>query len=81
MHGLRKNAACDVGSLGVGAAGIKSVTGHLTDDMANYYAKRADKRRVNETVVALWNAAIAEQDAERAAAAVKARRASIRRVK
>ena len=30
-HGLRKTAASDVGSLGVGAAGIKTITGHRTD--------------------------------------------------
>jgi integrase len=58
MHGLRKNAAADVGSLGVGPAGIKTVTGHRTDDEANYYAAGADMRRVNAMVVEAWDAKI-----------------------
>jgi integrase len=56
MHGLRKTAASDVASLGVGAAGIKSVTTHRTDAEANEYAAWADKRRVNAMVVDLWDA-------------------------
>jgi integrase len=58
MHGLRKTAAADVASLGVGAAGIKSITGHRTDGEANYYAKDADKRQINENVISLWDAAL-----------------------
>ena len=82
MHGLRKTAASDVGSLGVGAAGIKSVGGWRTDDEANYYAQDADQRRINEMVVGQWDAELERQEAaERRVTAVKARRAAIRAVK
>jgi integrase len=79
MHGLRKTAASDVGSLGVGAAGVKSVGGWRTDHEANYYAQHADKRRVNALVIEQWDAELTRQEA--AAAEVEARRARIRRVK
>jgi integrase len=82
MHGLRKTAASDVGSLGVGTAGIKSVGGWRTDDEANYYAQDADQRRINEMVVGQWDAELERQKAaERRVKAVKARRATIRAVK
>jgi integrase len=77
MHGLRKNAAGDISSLGVGAAGIKSVTHQRSDSMANYYARHASQIALNKRVVELWNAAIAEKSERRAAE----RRASLRRVK
>lgn len=77
MHGLRKNAASDVGALLLGARGIKSVTGHRSDEMANYYAQHADQIAINERVVDRWNEAIAEK----AAAKATKRRASLRRVK
>jgi integrase len=80
MHGLRKNAACDVASLGVGVAGIKSITGQKTDRMANYYAERFNKHGVNAMTVALWDQALANEAAAHAVQ-VKARRAAIRRVK
>jgi integrase len=82
MHGLRKTAASDVGSLGVGAAGVKSVGGWRTDDEANYYAQDADQRRINEMVVGQWDAELERQEAaERRATAVKTRRSAIRAVK
>ena len=82
MHGLRKTAASDVGSLGVGAAGVKSVGGWRTDDEANYYAQDADQRRINEMVVGQWDAELERQEATASrATAVKARRAGIRVVK
>jgi integrase len=81
MHGLRKNAASEVAALLVGTAGIKSVTGHKSDSMADYYAKHADQVAMNANVVEKWNAALARQGAEREAARkVEARRASIKRV-
>jgi integrase len=77
MHGLRKNAASEVGSLLVGTQGIKSVTGHKSDDQANYYAKHAAQIALNEQVVGRWNEALATKSDKRASA----RRASLRRVK
>ena len=75
MHGLRKTAASDVGSLGVGAAGIKSVGGWRTDAEANYYAQDANQRRINEMVVGKWDAELERQQA------AARRRAAIRAVK
>jgi len=77
MHGLRKNAASEVGALLVGSAGIKSVTGHKSNEMAEYYAKHADQIALNRKVVELWNEALAEKGERR----VAKRRASLRRVK
>jgi integrase len=76
MHGLRKNAASEVGALLVGPAGIKSVTGHKSDDMANYYAKHASRIAMNQEVVERWDTAIAAKSAAKASK----RRATLRRV-
>ena len=78
MHGLRKTAASDVGSLAVGAAGVKSVGGWRTDSEANYYAQHADQRRVNALVVEQWDAQIERQERD---AKAKARRAKIKAVR
>jgi hypothetical protein len=71
MHGLRKTAAAEVGSLGVGAAGIKAIGGWRTDQEANYYAADHDKRRINALVVDQWDAELERQ----------ARQPRLRRVK
>jgi integrase len=82
MHGLRKNAASEVGQLLVGTAGIMSVTGHASKEMAEYYAKHAERIRMNRDVVEKWNADLARQEAERVKIeAVANRRASIKAVK
>jgi integrase len=47
MHGLRKNAASEVSALLVGTQGIKSVTGHKSDDQAGCYAKYAAQIALN----------------------------------
>jgi integrase len=62
MHGLRKTAASDVASLGVGAAGIKSITGHRTDQEANDYARYADTRRIN---VEQWDRELARAEKQK----------------
>ena len=78
MHGLRKTAATQVGALpGAGTSGIKSITGHKSDSEASYYAKDADRRRLNATLVAQWDDELDRQ--ERAAAALK-RRSRLRAV-
>jgi integrase len=64
MHGLRKTAASDVGSLGVGAAGVKTIGGWRTDREANYYAQHADTRRLNALVVQQWDAELERQQSE-----------------
>ena len=75
MHGLRKSAARDVAQLGVGVAGIKSITGHRTDEMAEYYAAEANMRGVNQEAVDKWDAAI-ERRARLAVVAGTDRKAS-----
>lgn len=77
MHALRKNAASDVSALLVGSAGVKSVTHHKSNAMADYYAKHAEPIAMNRKVVEKWNEAIAEKG-ERSAAK---RRAALKRVK
>jgi len=77
MHGLRKTAASDVASLGVGVSGIKSITGHVSNRMAEKYAKFFDAKRVNKATVAVWDAELEAQAADN----VRTRRARIRRVK
>jgi integrase len=77
MHGLRKNAASEVASLLMGTAGIKSVTGHKSNEMAEYYAKHADQIALNKQVVERWNESLAAKSGQR----VRARRASLRSVK
>jgi integrase len=78
MHGLRKNAASEVGSLLLGSAGIKSVTGHKSNEMAEYYAKHADQIALNRNVVERWDEALAEKS--RSGQRVE-RRPSLRRAK
>jgi integrase len=51
MHGLRSSAARDVASFGQGRDGVKAVTGHLSDKLADDYAADFDQRRVNGMVV------------------------------
>jgi integrase len=68
MHGLRKTAASEVGGLLLGARGIKSVTGHKSDEMANYYAQHADQIEINKKVVSAWDEALAKKERKRAAA-------------
>jgi hypothetical protein len=66
----------------VGTAGIMSVTGHASREMAEYYAKHAEKVRMNRDVVERWNAELARQEAERAKGKMVAdRRAGIKIVK
>jgi integrase len=77
MHGLRKNAAINAAYTGLGTAGIKSTTLHKSNAMAEYYAKKAEQRRMNEKVVD----AIDVMYAEKTAAKVRSKRANIRRVK
>jgi integrase len=77
MHGLRKNAASEVGALLLGTAGIKSVTGHKSNQMAEYYARHADQIALNKHVVERWNESLAAKNGQ----LVRARRASLRRVK
>ena len=55
MHGLRGNAASDVAELLLGTAAIKSATGHISNRMAEYYARNAEQRAINRKVREGWN--------------------------
>jgi hypothetical protein len=66
MHGLRKTVASDVAPF-AGVAGVKSVGGWRSDDEANYYARYADQRRINEMVVRQWDAELERQEREQRA--------------
>ena len=57
-----RTAASEVGSLLLGARGIKSVTGHKSDEMANYYAQHADQIAINKKVVSAWDEALVEKE-------------------
>jgi integrase len=59
MHGLRKNAASEVGELMKGTAGIKAVTGHKSNEMAEFYAKHASQIAMNREVVEAWDEKLA----------------------
>jgi len=76
MHGLRKNAASEVAALMVGTAGVKTVTGHRSNEMAEFYAQHASKRAMNELVVTKWNESLEEKER-----AVKRRQRGLRRIK
>jgi integrase len=76
MHSLRKNAASEVAQLMVGAAGVKTVTGHRSNEMADYYSQHANRVAMNEMVVSKWNEAIEAKDK-----ATRRKAAGIRRVK
>jgi integrase len=67
MHGLRGNAASDVAELLLGTNAIKSVTGHISNQMAEYYARNAERRAINKKVNLAWNELLKEKSAKRAA--------------
>jgi hypothetical protein len=61
----------------MGTAGIRSVTGHRSNEMAEYYARHAEQIALNERVVERWDQAIADQTNANA----RGRRAKLKRVK
>ena len=77
MHGLRKNAAILAADTDLGTAGIKSMTLHKSNAMAEYYAQRRERMKVRSNVVGKIDA----MEEAKAAAKVRAKRANIRRVK
>jgi integrase len=77
QHGLRGNAASDVAELLLGTAGIKSVTGHISNQMAEYYARSAEQRAINRKVNESWNELLKERAEKR----VQHRRDGLRAVK
>lgn len=55
MHGLRKNAAIMAADTDFGVDGIKTLTLHRSDDMANYYAKKRNRERLRSKVIGRIN--------------------------
>jgi integrase len=52
FHGLRKTAAVMLAEAGCSTEQIKAITGHRTDQMAAYYAKRANQRVLAKAAMA-----------------------------
>lgn len=77
MHGLRGNAASEVAELLLGTAAIKVVGGWKSNEMAEYYARNAEKLAMGKKVRVQWDELIEEK----AAARVRTKRANLRSVK
>lgn len=77
MHGLRKNAAIMAADTDFGVDGIKTVTLHRSDDMANYYAAKRNKEKLRSKVIARINEMQEQERTER----IERRRAALHRVK
>ncbi|MFY9287909.1 MAG: tyrosine-type recombinase/integrase [Alphaproteobacteria bacterium] len=54
FHGLRKTAAVMLAEAGCSTEQIKAITGHRTDQMAAYYAKRANQRILAKSAMVKW---------------------------
>ena len=74
MHGLRKNAGMELAEAGRTVLEIMAVLGHKTPKMAMFYCEQAQQKRMNESAVGKWDAAIAK----RAVKAVEKKRAALR---
>ena len=70
MHGLRKSAAILASDTDFGTAGIKTITLHKSDAMADYYARKRERARLRAKVVARIN----EMEDEKTAAKSRAKR-------
>jgi hypothetical protein len=51
LHGLRKTAARIVAETG---GSVASVTGHLSDQMARHYSRRADQKGNAKSAILKW---------------------------
>jgi integrase len=56
IHGLRKNAAVALADAGCEVFEIAAITGHLSLDMVQHYAKRRDQRRHARSAIDKWEA-------------------------
>ncbi|OSJ34883.1 tyrosine-type recombinase/integrase [Bradyrhizobium japonicum] len=57
LHGLRKSAAVTLAELGCSELEIMAVLGHKTSKMALYYCREANKTRLNERAIRVWEEA------------------------
>jgi integrase len=73
MHGLRKNAAILAADTDLGTDGIKTLTLHKSDQVAQYYAKKRSLAKLRKKVIARIN----EMEDDKREAAVAAKRATI----
>jgi integrase len=67
MHGLRKNAGCELAEAGAEVSEIQSVLGHKTPAMAMFYVAQVNQERVNENAVAKWDASLEKNAAKKVA--------------
>jgi integrase len=56
IHGLRKNAAVALADAGCEVFEIAAITGHLSLEMVQHYAKRRDQRRHARAAIDKWEA-------------------------
>jgi integrase len=56
IHGLRKNAAVALADAGCEVFEIAAITGHLSLEMVQHYAKRRDQRRHARSAIDKWEA-------------------------
>jgi integrase len=56
IHGLRKNAAVALADAGCQVFEIAAITGHLSLEMVQHYAKRRDQRRHARSAIDKWEA-------------------------
>jgi len=54
LHGLRKNAGIALAEAGASVPQIMAVLGHKTPTMAIYYVQQANKAKLNESAIELW---------------------------
>jgi integrase len=73
-HGLRKNAGMELAEAGCTVLEVMAVLGHKTPKMAMFYCEQAQQKRMNESAVGKWDAAIekrAVKDVEKKRAALR----------
>ena len=64
MHGLRARGATDIANCGGGVDGVKSFTGHGSDDLAADYAQNQHLRTMSTKMMRAWDAKL-EKDARK----------------
>ena len=59
LHGLRKSAGVAMAEAGATVEQIMAVFGHKTPKMALYYCREANKRKLTNGAMSLWEKAAA----------------------
>lgn len=56
FHGLRKNATKALAEAGCSTKQMMAVTGHKSTEMAEFYARQADQKKMAEAAIDMWEA-------------------------